>query len=52
MRNEAGDALKEPVMELDHESYKGVKILVLYHESNGNSLKGVENGFGSERRWW
>ena len=35
------------VMRINHEeSHKGVKASVLYHESDGNSLKGMEDGLG------
>lgn len=34
-------------MRLNHEeSHQGVKASVLYHEGDGNSLKGMEDGLG------
>lgn len=39
--------LRIQVMRLNHEeSHQGVKASVLYHEGDGNSLKGMEDGLG------
>lgn len=46
-RTEAEKYLKIQVMRLNHEeSHKGVKASVLYHEGDGNSPMGMENGLG------
>lgn len=46
-RIEAGNVFKDQAMRLNHEgSCQGVKVSVLYHEGNGNSLKGMENALG------
>lgn len=47
MCKDLGNRVRDQNMRLEHEeSSKGVKISVLYHEGNGKSLKGMENGLG------
>ena len=46
-RTEAEMYSRIQVMRINHEeSHKGVKASVLYHEGDGNSLKGMDNSGG------
>lgn len=46
-RTEAEMYLRIQVMRLNHEeSHQGVKASIFYHEGDGNSLKGMEDGLG------